>query len=84
MPDPNHTLLEITDADLRDLLRNMAVAESAAIPGVARQCLVIGQAVTRKSQSPPPVWIWLLVIALEKGIPLLLEWLKKHYGEEWP
>lgn len=81
---PNNTLITFTDTDLRDLLMDMCVAEAAGVPGIARQSLVIVQAAMRKAKSPPPVWIWLLTVMLEKVIPIILAWLKAKYGDEWP
>lgn len=81
---PPVTLAEFTDADLRDLLMDMCVAEASAVPGIARQAFVIAHAAMRAAKSPPPVWIWLIVVMLEKIIPVILDWLKKKYGDDWP
>lgn len=73
-----------TNSEITALLEDIAAADALDIPGFARQQWVIASQIIRSRQSPPPVWIYLLTVALEKLIPLIVSWLQNHYGDEWP
>lgn len=77
-------ILSLSNDDLLALVTDIAVAEAHDIPGPAREAWVIASALGRKTHSPPPVWIWLLMKMLELVVPEILDWLKKRYGEAWP
>jgi hypothetical protein len=74
----------LSEKELLDVVSDIARAEELQLPGFARQQYVIALAIGRASQSPPPIWIWLLVKVLEALIPEILEWLKARYGDAWP
>jgi len=67
-----------------ELLEDLATAEAQPLPGFARHAWVIARQLQRHSQSPPPWAISLLIIILDRIIPILLDWLKQHYGPAWP
>jgi hypothetical protein len=68
---------------LLDLLWDMLRAEETQLPSRGKQALVIANALARASTSPPPLWAWLLVEALERLIPLLVEYIQKQFGAQW-
>jgi len=76
--------MQFTHDDIRDVLRDMVLAENLHIPGEAKQAWVIAEQIRQHGHSPSPVWIWLLIEVLQVLIPKLLAWLKKKYGEDWP
>lgn len=69
--------------ELLDLVGDICAAEQMNLPGPARHAWVLAHQIIKRAQSPPPVWIWFLILILEKLIPALLDWLKKKYGDEW-
>lgn len=77
-------ILTLTDDELRDLIGDIAAAESLELPGPAKQVWVIAEQTHKRALSPQPTWIFLLVRLLEMIIPELLDWLKTKYGKDWP
>ena len=69
---------------VNNLTLDMAEAENLQVPGIAKHHWVVARQIQRYSKSPPPTWVWLLVTLLEKVIPIVLEWLRKNYGDSWP
>lgn len=70
--------------DLNTLTEDILEAESQAVPGFARNHWVIARQIQRHCTSPPPIWISLVVALLERLIPLVLDYLKHKYGDNWP
>lgn len=77
-------LLSLTTDDLTSIALDIIDAETAQLPGPAKHAYVVAAACNRASKSPPPVWVWVLITVLDKLIPLVIDWLKKRYGQEWP
>jgi len=74
----------LTHAEQLTLIEDIVTAERLGLPGPAKHGWVLAHQLIRRAQSPPPSWIWLLAILLEKLIPIVLDWLKKKYGDQWP
>jgi len=70
--------------DLDHLTEDIIDAECEDVPGFVRHQWVIARQIQRHAESPPPVWISLVMTLLDKLIPLLLDYLKKKYGDKWP
>lgn len=77
-------IFSLSNDEMIALVRDIALAEQHALPGPAKEAWVVASALGRKSESPPPVWVWLLMKMLELVIPEILAWLKQRYGEAWP
>lgn len=75
--------IPLNDDDLRALLEDITNAEKLSLPGPAKQTWVIACQLQRHTQSLPPTWAWLLVKLLDVLIPILIEWLKHKYGDNW-
>lgn len=65
------------------LLLDMADAEKLPLPGPAKHAYVSASIVNALSTSPPPAMVWFLYMILNQLIPIVLEWLKKKYGDTW-
>ena len=76
-------MLTLTDVDVRLLLADIIEAEALPLPGFAKHHYVIARQISRQAQSPPPIWIALAIKALDYAIPLILDWLVAHYGDNW-
>jgi hypothetical protein len=84
-PTPHPTRrLSLENFPFADLLLHMADAERLPIPAPAKHHFVITSCLNSQCTSPPPQLIWLLYLLLDKMIPVLLDWLKKKYGSNWP
>jgi len=67
-----------------DVTYQMALAEHHGLPGFAKHQHVLLAICAPHIKSDPPSWLWLLAKLLDTLIPLLLDWLKKRYGDKWP
>lgn len=74
----------LNDKQLGALLQDICYAESLNLPGVGKHNWVVASQILQNSQSPPPIWIWLLVKLLETLIPAVLDYLKQKFGADWP
>lgn len=83
-PYDEQTECRFTPADLSDLVDDILAAEQMALIGPARHKWVMAKQIERRLQSPPPIWIWILMTMLDSIIPQLIAELKKRFGSNWP
>lgn len=72
--------MTLDDKFLDDLCTDISKAERLNLPGPAKHGFVVACQIQRYSHSDPSPVVWILIALLEKLIPIVVDWLKKHYA----
>ncbi len=75
--------MKFDNTTIRTIVESVIAAQHTQLPGFAKQAYATARVAQALSNSPPPTWIWVVVLFLEKFIPELVSWLKKQHGDDW-